>query len=110
MRAFFINSGYINHIADLPLIDDDDSAGIDGSESTAEWIWNNGFASVSSDQPAFEAWEPVGVYLHERLICGLGMPIGEFYDLERLSEVCKQKKRYTFYYSFVPLSPYFTHK
>ncbi len=33
-----------------------DSAGLDGSDEMVEWIWNTGFASVSSDQPALEAW------------------------------------------------------
>jgi hypothetical protein len=77
-----------------------DSAGLDGSDEMAEWIWNTGFASVSSDQPALEAWPcpPGAKYLHETLLAGFGCPIGEFFETEKLAETCHAKGRFTFFF------------
>ncbi|KAF9265996.1 hypothetical protein L218DRAFT_971848 [Marasmius fiardii PR-910] len=43
-------------------------------------------------------------HLHQLKCCSLwGMPIGEMFDLEKLSEVCAQTGRYTFFFSSWPL-------
>ena len=34
------------------------------------------------------------------------MPIGEFFDLEALSEFCAKSKRYSFFFSSWPLNMY----
>lgn len=89
------------------------------------WLWNNEFSAVASDmvstillivkfkmtkvfarlQPAFESWPvPEGVStLHETVIANFGMPIGEFFDCELLSKICKEKNRYTFFFVSNPL-------
>ena len=36
-------------------------------------------------------------HLHEILLSGWGMPIGELFDLEKLSEHCKKAKRWSFF-------------
>ena len=68
---------------------------------------------MASDAPAFEAW-PVadsdeiekkgkGWWLHEWLLAGWGMPIGEFLDLEKLSNECERLNRWSFWFGSTPL-------
>lgn len=72
-------------------------SGVEQSEEMLKWIWEN-FAAVAGDQPAFECWPSLQPYaLHEILLAGWGCPIGEFFDLERLSEHCKKVKRWSFF-------------
>jgi hypothetical protein len=33
-----------------------------------------------------------------------GMPIGELWDLSRLAQYCKEKKRYSFFLTSIPLN------
>lgn len=79
--------------------------GVESSEASLRWLWENEFAAIAGDQPAMEAWpiQNQQHWLHEWLLAGWGLPIGELFDLEKLSEVCKEKKRYTFFFSSVPL-------
>ena len=41
-------------------------------------------------------------HLHEYILALWGMPQGELLDLERLAAMCKEKKRYTFFFSSTP--------
>ena len=34
------------------------------------------------------------------------MPVGEFFDLEALSQVCAESRRYSFFFSSWPLNVY----
>ncbi|KAJ0159296.1 hypothetical protein CTA2_9968, partial [Colletotrichum tanaceti] len=98
-----------------------------GVEPTAEvlrWIWESGFAAVAGDAPSFERapiagphtavggvwqgepWEEEmqgGGLLHQWLLGGWGLPIGEMFDLEALSDKCRELGRWTFFVSSVPL-------
>ncbi|KAG9571395.1 hypothetical protein KCU71_g205, partial [Aureobasidium melanogenum] len=76
--------------------------GVQTSKEMAEWLWNTGFSAVAADTVAFErqpfdpAGEPGGlerISLHEILLGGWGMPIGEMWDLEAISEACDKHKR-----------------
>lgn len=80
-------------------------AGVEATDDVLRWIWNAGIAAVAGDSVAWEVFppskpEPV---LHEYLLAGWGMPIGEMFDLEGLAEICKEEKRWTF---FVTSSPF----
>ncbi|EJD42942.1 hypothetical protein AURDEDRAFT_126090 [Auricularia subglabra TFB-10046 SS5] len=96
--------------------------GVHGSVDTARWVWNKHFAAVSGDMHGFEAIPPVkedgteanpahdlgpsavgSALLHSYFLSMFGMPIGELWDLKRLSEVCKQLGRYSFLLTSVPL-------
>lgn len=88
------------------------------------WIWETGFAAVAGDAPSFErapiagqhtavggvwkgeTWEEEmqgGGLLHQWLLGGWGLPIGEMFDLEALSSTCQELGRWTFFVSSVPL-------
>ncbi|KAH7363680.1 hypothetical protein BKA66DRAFT_561777 [Pyrenochaeta sp. MPI-SDFR-AT-0127] len=84
-------------------------SGIESTEETLKFLWNNQFAAVVSDSPSFERSPPIGPHadsrfiLHEWLLAGWGMPIGEMFDLEGLSETCKKLGRHSFSLSSMPL-------
>lgn len=79
--------------------------GLESSEETLRWLWGHHFAAVVGDHPSMEAWpcKDERFWLHEWLLAGWGMPIGEIFDLEELAETCKAKKRWSFFFSSVPL-------
>ncbi|VDB85207.1 unnamed protein product [Peniophora sp. CBMAI 1063] len=79
-------------------------AGIEQSEDMKRFLWNNHFAAIASDQPSLEAWPCTGEYMHETILSLWGMPLGELFDLEKLSEVCKRNGRYTYFFSSWPLN------
>jgi len=88
--------------------------GVERSEATLRWLWDNGISACAGDAPAWETItnirEPPEVpvlgtiLLHEVMLGGWGMPIGEYFDLERLSEQCFQTKRYSFFLTSMPLN------
>lgn len=43
-----------------------------------------------------------GYHLHEYLLALWGCPLGEMLDLERLSQTCKEKNRWTFFVTSAP--------
>lgn len=88
-------------------------SGVEQSEEVLEWIWNN-FSAVAGDQPSFECWRkrrklsaraPLTNIaatrkewaLHEVLLAGFGMPVGELFDLEEISNYCKTSNRWSFF-------------
>lgn len=109
----------------LPERPTPDFIGVDPSPEVLRWLWESEFAAVAGDAPSFErapverqwatggqeAWagEPWaeemrwGGLLHQFLLGGWGVPIGELFDLEALSEKCKALGRWTFFLSSVPL-------
>jgi len=60
----FIRSGFIDTYSKLDTptrekiasVNPPHFAGIEQSEEVLEWIWNEQFAAVAGDAPAFEAW------------------------------------------------------
>ncbi|KAF9646607.1 hypothetical protein BDM02DRAFT_2999451 [Thelephora ganbajun] len=81
-------------------------AGIEPTDDMKRFLWNNHFSAIASDQPALEVWPvPEGyVHLHQTLLGLWGMPIGEFFDLEALSQLCADSGRYSFFFSSWPLN------
>jgi len=80
--------------------------GVESSEKSLRWIWENGFAAVGGDAPSFEAWpcQNKEFWMHEWLLAGWGCPIGELFDLEQLSEECAKRKKWSFFFSSMPLN------
>lgn len=80
--------------------------GVDPSLDFARWIWENQFAAIAGDMPGFEqapklpgADEP----LHQYLLAGWGLPIGEMFYLEELARELASLGRHTFFLSSIPL-------
>jgi kynurenine formamidase len=81
--------------------------GVEATKEMLQWHWDNAFAAVASDTNAYEVWPPTrpwGVSCHEVFLSGWGMPIGELWDLERLAEECRKRKRWTFFLTSSPLN------
>jgi len=80
--------------------------GMEATPDGLEWFWNHHFAAVGGDAVAFEAWPPAKgkTCYHEWFLAQWGMPIGEMWDLETLSRVCKEQKRWTFFLTSAPLN------
>lgn len=82
------------------------SCGVEANEESIRWHWDNAFAAVASDTVAYEAWpspKAWGVSMHEVFPSGLGMPIGESFNLEVLVEKCVKQGRWSFLFVSVPL-------
>ncbi|KAF2681787.1 hypothetical protein K458DRAFT_433559 [Lentithecium fluviatile CBS 122367] len=108
-----IRSGYVrwhnNAPADVRKAGTQENSvaiGLQGSKKTIRWLYDHHFAAVVGDTVAFEAWPPKfddGWCLHEWLLVQWGTPIGEMWDLEKLSQTCEQKGRHTFFLTSAPL-------
>ncbi|KAM4064946.1 putative cyclase domain-containing protein [Hirsutella rhossiliensis] len=91
-------------------------AGVEGTEEMLRWLWDEGFAAVAGDSISFEVYPPLesypredqddepGLFLHERLLAGMGVPIGELFDLEELSRTCRGLGRWEFFVTSSPLN------
>ncbi|KAF2011933.1 hypothetical protein BU24DRAFT_412479 [Aaosphaeria arxii CBS 175.79] len=98
--------------------------GVESTREVAEWIWESGFVAVAGDAPSFEmsplvgghnevggiwkgeSWEEEmqgGGLLHQWLLGGWGVMIGEMWDLEGLCEKAVELGRNTCFLSSVPL-------
>jgi hypothetical protein len=75
--------------------------GLHSGPDTVAWLWDHHVAAVAADNSALEAL-PVDRqtgFMHYRLIPLLGMAIGELWWLAELSEVCRSRGRYEFFFS-----------
>ena len=82
------------------------SIGVQSCEEMLRWIWDRGFTAVAGDMPAWEAWpcQDRRFWMHEWLLAGWGLPIGELFNLETLAAECARKKKWSFFFSSVPLN------
>jgi hypothetical protein len=72
-------------------------AGVEQSEDMMAWLWEN-FSACAGDHPSWEAWPSQQDYaLHEVMLAGWGMPIGELWDLEELAAHCQAVGRWSFF-------------
>lgn len=84
--------------------------GVQASEEMLRWHWEMRFSAVAGDTNAYEVWPPTrelnngGVSCHEVFLSGWGMPIGEVWDMEQLSGLCRKLKRWTFFLTSSPLN------
>lgn len=113
----FIRSGYIHQYETMSQSKRDllqkryattkpENIGVAPSEDLLQFLWDKGIAAVAGDSRSFEVWPCTTPewHLHEWLLAGWGMPIGELFDLEELSRVCENLERYTFFLSSEPLN------
>lgn len=83
-----------------------DNIGIEPSREFLEFLWEKKIAAVAGDSRSFEVWpcQKLEWHLHEWLLAGWGMPIGELFDLEELSNICESLGRYQFFLSSAPMN------
>ena len=113
----FIRSGFIRAYEKLPADREREISerpepnfiGIEATEETVRWLWEQAFAAIAGDQPAMEQC-PLGIksngkyMIHEWCLAGWGMPLGEMFYLEELAKICQQKNRYSFFLSSMPMN------
>lgn len=77
------------------------------SVDAAEWLFRNRVAAVAADNFAVEVLpyetEEILLPLHLLAIVYMGLPLGEIFDLDGLSETCTKYERHTFFFSSPPL-------
>lgn len=79
--------------------------GVDQSEEVADWLHDNYFSVVAADCPAFEVWPQIKEWNHHINLLPLwGIPIGELWDMEKLSEVCRERGQYEFFFTSMPMN------
>lgn len=73
-------------------------AGLEASDDMKDFLHDSYFAAAATDNANFEAWPPTNLEasLHAALLPLWGMPIGELWDFEALSQTCQREKRWTF--------------
>ncbi|PIG79517.1 hypothetical protein AARAC_000443 [Aspergillus arachidicola] len=83
-----------------------ENIGIEPSEELLRFFWEKRIAAVAADSRSFEVWPCTEIewHLHEWLLAGWGMPIGELFDLEELSIACDEANRYTFFLTSSPMN------
>ncbi|KAG4272698.1 hypothetical protein FPRO04_10440 [Fusarium proliferatum] len=83
--------------------------GLEATKESLRWLWDSGFSAIASDAAGFERGPATGAYnhpdvsIHQWALAGWGMPIGELFDLEELAEKCRERKRWSFFLTSVPL-------
>ncbi|KAB5560334.1 putative cyclase-domain-containing protein [Coniochaeta sp. 2T2.1] len=91
-------------------LDNGEFIGIEASMESVKWLWNHHFAAVAGDTVSFEVSPvPLGkgeVALHEWLLTHWGSPIGELWDLEKLSIACADANKWSFLFTSAPLHVY----
>lgn len=106
-----VRSGYVRRLKGMsaeeiePHTIESQAIGMEQSQEVLAFLWNNHFSMVAGDSLGFECMPTVGdLRMHEFLLAGWGMPIGELWDLEELSELCAKEKQYTFFVTSSPLN------
>lgn len=64
-------------------------AGVEANVEVLEWLWDSGISAVAGDAISWEVYPTPGkCSVHEYLLAGWGLPIGEFWCLKmRLGKV-----------------------
>jgi kynurenine formamidase len=78
--------------------------GLEAAPSTVAALWDWGVAAVAADNYAFEPFPIEEYFMHVDLLTRAGMPIGELWGLEALSEACARQARYEFFLTSAPLN------
>ncbi|KPI35812.1 uncharacterized protein AB675_11161 [Cyphellophora attinorum] len=110
--VLFLRTGYAEAYAKLSTDERVKVAGVREwtglaqGKATTEWLWESQFAAVACDAPGFEVRPPTEKewHLHPILLAGWGTPIGELFDLEGLSKMCKKNQRWSFFFTSAPLN------
>jgi hypothetical protein len=84
------------------------NVGVEASSELLQFLWEKQLAAVAGDSRSFEAWPCPEAnkewHLHQWLLAGWGMPIGELWDLEALSAMSERLGRWTFFLTSAPMN------
>ncbi len=99
------------------------SCGLRPGTETARVLWNLHVAAAAADNPGFEVMPPGSFetpesmvalradperaeewFVHTALLGKLGLPLGEFFDLDALADACHADRRYTCMVTSAPLN------
>ena len=80
--------------------------GIDPSLEMTAWLWDQRVAAIAVDNPTAETLPYVRSegWAHHRLLVLLGMPLGELWTMQALSEACRRHNRWTFLLTTAPMN------
>lgn len=97
--------------------------GLHPDESTAEMLWDLHVSAVAADNPSLEIWPPGALhsaeersairadpsrrpelFVHQRILPLLGMPIGELFVLDELADDCVAEGRWEGFFTSAPLN------
>lgn len=79
--------------------------GLQVDDATVEFLWDHRVAAIASDTVGVEAaHHELGFALHPKLLCLLGIPLGEYWVLDALARDCAEDGRYEFLLVSVPLN------
>ncbi|KAJ5280928.1 hypothetical protein N7478_006300 [Penicillium angulare] len=94
------------HLDELYKKQKPENIGIQPSEELLKFLWDKRIAAVAADTRSFEVWPCTENqwHLHEWLLAGWGMPIGELFYLEELSRASDEAGRYTFFLTSSPMN------
>ncbi|MCH8814781.1 MAG: cyclase family protein [Chloroflexi bacterium] len=92
-------------LADTSARREMEAPGIAPTTEMAAFLWDLHVSAVAADNPALEAYPPAtdDDFLHRTLIPLLGIPIGELWYLEDLSNDCAEDGVYEFMLTSAPL-------
>jgi kynurenine formamidase len=86
--------------------------GLGPGPELAAWLWDHGVAALAVDNPAVEPLPSTAALppgsgaddtVHARVLALLGIPLGEFFDLDALADECVRKGTYDFLFTSAPL-------
>ncbi|MCW2879493.1 MAG: hypothetical protein JWQ95_3593 [Sphaerisporangium sp.] len=83
---------------------DPESPGLAGGEAMAEYLWDWGVSAIAADNIGLEPLPLEADLLHFKLLCRLGMPIGELWWLDELAEHSLHDGRYEHLLVSAPLN------
>lgn len=111
--VLLIRTGWVHWYRDLDatarerLPEDFRVSGLEPTEDTLRLLWDLHVAAVAADNPSLEIW-PAESWtpehaIHFQLLCLLGIPIGELFDLDALAADCLADGRYEALITSAPL-------
>lgn len=82
--------------------------GLAPGPAIAEYLWDHGVAAIALDNPGVEpfgsdALSALDDNVHTRVLALLGIPLGEFFDLDALADHCAGDGVYEFLFTSKPL-------
>lgn len=86
--------------------------GVGPGPEIAEWLWDHGVAAIAVDNPGVEPFPMTATLtgdrtiddtVHTRVMAMLGIPLGEFFDLDTLAADCADDGVYDFCFTSAPL-------